>query len=236
VETAEIVGADPPADYRPRQRRFSVWTVVLLLAFVLFFGLLYRFRRPLFSSVSHIAAVRVLPRQAAAGGVVPLVVRVSGPAAGSFILEERLPAGVELVRAAPAPRNTRGKVRWLGVMKGGTLLYSCEIRIPRGRQGRLAFRGILRLKDKWLPVAGAREVVVRPCHWADADCDMRIDDDEILAAYELLGDAPFFEDQRLALDDMWAAESYRLPGARAALTPPATAVPALPPGSRSAPK
>ncbi len=209
VELAVIVGSEPLADYQARERRFSRWPVVILIAFGLFFAFAYLRGRPLFSSLSHIEARRLLPGQAAPGSVVPLIIRVSGPAAGSFILEERLPEGVRLLKAGPAPRSrARGKVRWLGVMKGGPLLYACEIRLPEGKET-LSFRGILRLKGKWLPVSGAGKIVLRPCHWADTNCDLRIDDEEILAAYEMLGESPFFESQRLLLDDLWAADSYR---------------------------
>jgi hypothetical protein len=55
-------------------------------------------------------------------------------------------------------------------------------------------------------------MATRPCHWADRDCDYRIDDEEILWVYEVFGTLEGFDDLRDQVDLIWTAGGYRWDG------------------------
>ncbi len=212
VEIGAIIGVDPTGDIRPREKGFSPWTVAILAGFVLILGLVYFFgRRQHIFLPGEIEAQRLLPQSGPPGGVVPLVLRLSGIDRGSLIVEEVMPEGVALVAAEPRPRVRGQSLRWLVALAGKPLRLSCLVRLPVG-PAKLRFRGLVRMRGKWLPVGGKNRIAIAPFHWADVNHDLKIDDDEILAAYEMLGEQQFFARQRNLLDDLWAADGYRRRG------------------------
>ncbi len=70
------------------------------------------------------------------------------------------------------------------------------------------FRGVVRLTGRWVRVGGENIMALAPFHWADTNRDMKIDDSEILAVYEMFGDLPGLVPLRDQVDDLWAADAY----------------------------
>jgi len=208
VDLAGIRASSGPAA-RPRRKGFGRGTWIALALFGLFLILAFaagRFFLP--ADGDGIRVERLLPPLGAPGSVVPVVLRISGPGRGSFILDEALPPGAELVAADPVPVERGRRLRWLARFSGQPLQFAWTVRLPR--QGReVRFRGVVRLKARWLPVAGAKILPLAPFHWADANRDMKIDDDEILAVYETFAEQPFLVPLRDGVDDLWAADRYR---------------------------
>jgi hypothetical protein len=58
-------------------------------------------------------------------------------------------------------------------------------------------------------VAGAMAITVAPFHWADTNRDQMIDDEEILAVYDLYSDIEGLAFDRDRIDSLWAAGGYR---------------------------
>ena len=60
-----------------------------------------------------------------------------------------------------------------------------------------------------LEIVGDNKVQSRNYHWADTNMDFSIDDEEILAVYDLFSDiGGGFDFKGDQLDELWAAENY----------------------------
>ena len=210
----EEPGTPPP----PRSRRWLPLLVAALLLTATAAGFL------LGRQVATPAAVRQLPRYGAPGMVIPvqLKVRVPEGEARGLIVKERLPAGWQLVSAAPPVAATPlpgGEVKWL--LPGGTSIatLSYTVRVPPGSavQTPADFAGTvvadLGEQTRQATVAGDRTVTVAGSHWADRNADGRIDDNEIMPAYYLTEEMKGLGLDWKAIEAIWSAKGYRWEGA-----------------------
>jgi transcriptional regulator with XRE-family HTH domain len=184
--------------------------VVALLLFALF---------PRQPQQGALSAERVLPPQAPPGQTFPVLIRVRavGQGAVSMILKESLPAGSKSPLSVPGPTTVDLKdnsLKWITRTEAGESVYTYLCQVPPGAAygETLSFRGTVTRKQTLgvqENVAGAAALTVAPFHWADTNRDQAIDDEEILAVYDLYSDIDGLDFDRDRIDSIWAAGGYR---------------------------
>lgn len=166
-----------------------------------------------------LSAERVLPPQAPPGQTFPVLIRVRSVGQGpiSLILKESLPAGGKSPQSVPSPTSVDFKdnsLKWISRSEAGESVYAYLCQVPSGAAygERLSFSGTVTRKQtlgEQEKVAGAAAIAVAPFHWADANRDQVIDDEEILAVYDLYSDIDGLDFDRDRIDSIWAAGGYR---------------------------
>ena len=167
-----------------------------------------------------LTAHRFLPRHVSARQSFPVVIAVQGGAARpfSFLVKENIPSGCELLAAVPAfyARNRdNGQLKWLGQSgQGGEQFFAYRVMVGDGSQGAdpLRFSGTITSKGDdgaARQISGDLSVPITDAHWADANGDGIIDDDEILTIYnsfDLLQELGVNIDE---IQQIWASKGYR---------------------------
>jgi len=75
----------------------------------------------------------------------------------------------------------------------------------------LRFNGSVTLRDKKSSetiIAGSLILPLANYHWADANRDNHVDDDEILAVYDIFSALDTIKYDWQEIDDIWSGESY----------------------------
>ena len=145
-------------------------------------------------------AERFMPAHTAPGLAFPVVVKVSseGGLLQEPVLIRETTAGISRTwpvspngtqKSAHRPGNFGAKPRWIGRLKegGAVFIYMALPRSDLEPGGVMKVTGDLVLKTrdgKSLKTVGATRVAIAPYHWADADRDYTISDNEILMVYE----------------------------------------------------
>lgn len=199
----------------------------LLLAVIVAGALLYSmFSRPVQVSVS---ATRILPPHVAPGQEFPVLIRIA--AAGGnpvpLIINEIIPQDSQVRQGVPAITKTGQKdhsLKWISRTDGGNATYAYLCRAPENiSQGAtLTFDGALTLKENIRSnqsITGQSSLVIAPFHWADANRDSIIDDEEILTVYDLYSDIKELPLNRELIDTLWAGSSYAWDSRKNAFAP-----------------
>ncbi|MFZ5771003.1 MAG: helix-turn-helix domain-containing protein [Thermodesulfobacteriota bacterium] len=166
---------------RPSWPKFAA-AGLLLLALLSFLGWWFY---PV-SEQFTITASRLLPRHTVAGQPFPVAITVASNSTTplSLIVRENLPEGAALLSAVPAYSAYDDKareVKWLRKIDGSQVFaYMVKLKQPEGAAtfaGKVALsRGV----GRQIEVSGNAMVQIGQFHWADADADGRISDEEIL--------------------------------------------------------
>lgn len=207
---------DIPA--KPERRRLKLLiTAVIVFALAVVGLLLYALfpRQP----QGTLSAERILPPQAPPGQTFPVLIRVrsAGPGAMSLILKETLPAGSKSPQSVPDPTTADSKensLKWISRTESGDSVYTYLCQVPPGAAygETLSFSGTVTRKQalgEQEEVSGAATLTVAPFHWADTNRDQVIDDEEILAVYDLYSEIEGLDFDRDRIDSLWAAGGYR---------------------------
>ncbi|MHB8808907.1 MAG: helix-turn-helix domain-containing protein [Desulfobulbaceae bacterium] len=204
----------PPKPGRRRLKLLIVAAAVFALAVVglLLYALFPRQPR------GAISAQRILPPQAPPGQTFPVLIRVrsAGQGARSLILKETLPAGSRSLQSVPAPTSVDLKdnsLKWISRTETGDSVYTYLCQVPPGAANgeTLSFSGTVTRKQtlgEQEGVTGAATLTVAPFHWADSNRDQVIDDEEILAVYDLYSEIEGLDIDRDRIDSLWAAGGY----------------------------
>jgi transcriptional regulator with XRE-family HTH domain len=164
------------------------------------------------------ATTRFLPRNAVPGSIIPVQLKISRNVSGNtgLIVKEQLPAGWKLVQASPAPSGSAAaeEVKWLIPAGEGTVTISYTVRapdrpttnIPDHFSGRVGFPdgGITRT----VTTEGNTAITINGCHWADVNCDGKIDDNEIMPAYYLTDEMKGLGLNWKTIEAIWNARGY----------------------------
>jgi transcriptional regulator with XRE-family HTH domain len=213
-------GAGAQEDIPPKQAQRKIKLLIMAVAFfaVAVVGLLLFALFPR-QPQGFLSAERILPPQAPPGQTFPVLIRVRSVGKGpiSLILKESLPAGSKSPQAVPSPTSVDLKdnsLKWISRSETGESVYTYLCQVPAGAAygERLSFSGTVTRKQtlgEQEPVAGAVALAVAPFHWADANRDQVIDDEEILAVYDLYSDIDGLDFDRDRIDSIWAAGGYR---------------------------
>lgn len=166
-------------------------------------------------------ATRLLPPHTPAGQPFPVIieVRTKQPGPFSLILKEKLPAGYEPLVSSPpyTDFDTRtGTLKWINRTAGEqtTFVYMAVQQKEKSSTlpaTPLRFSGSVTLRDKKLPETGVAGSLVLPIagyHWADANRDNRIEDEEILAVYDTFSGLDSISYDWQKIDEIWSGEGY----------------------------
>lgn len=224
VQDEEILSAGGPdvsvgngPGSSPARRRlvwFRLWPLLLVIPVVAGIWRFYAGQPELIA----VAATRLLPPHTPAGEVFPVIIHVERQVGETFplIIKETIPAGCEPVRSAPPFTRLDEKQRelkWISRTGGAKTTIAYLVRAPATTtDGKMVFSGTVTLRNAGsLPVAitGASEIAIANFHWADANRDGRISDEEILAVYDRYGALDQLDYKWGEIDDIWSGTGYR---------------------------
>ncbi|HEY6009261.1 MAG TPA: helix-turn-helix transcriptional regulator [Geobacteraceae bacterium] len=207
---------ETPAPSSPRGRRLLV-VVLVVVAFAVAGVIGYRMH------VTSFAVTRWLPRFTPPGEVVPVLLKITRRDAGQegFIVRERLPQGWRFVAASPPPAPepaAGGELKWL--IPGGsgpvTICYTVVPPAATFPKGSAAFSGTAVVHSgevsRTEAIGGSRSVTLAPYHWADANGDGRVDDNEIMPAYYLTEEMKGLGLAWKEIEAIWGAKGYHWDG------------------------
>ena len=207
---------DTPAAASGHSRRTLLLSGLAALALLLFAIFLF-IERP----APAPTAVRWLPKFAAPGEIIPVQIKVTrqpGDNSG-FILKEKLPDGLRMVSSLPANSATDPSgsgSKWL--IPGGsasiTVSYTAKVPAATAQQlkdVKLAGEIVLRAggANRTEAVAGDSSIRIGGYHWADANGDGRIDDDEIMPAYYICEEMKGLGLEWKTIEAIWSGKGYR---------------------------
>ena len=163
---------------------------------------------------SAISVERIVAPHFIAGQPLPVFVQIekNDQNAVSIIVKEQLPPGCRLGSVSPPPsgEDLGNTIKWLTRITGSTTFFFTVITEPTF-QGSLHFSGVSRdtlSGDAALNITGDSKSASSLHHWADANGDNRISDEEILAVYDLLSsDTNQIIDLDL-LEEIWLGDGY----------------------------
>jgi len=201
----------------PKSKRIFLWLMLLIIVLLLPF-VWYSFKQP---EPITIFASRTLPPHIPVGQPFPVIIQVETKLPGPFslILKETLPAGCEPVVSAPPftgmDKKTRN-LKWIARATGQvtTFVYLAKRIVSESdtpSDTSLRFSGSVTLRDKKSSetiIAGSLVLPLADYHWADANRDNRIEDDEILAVYDTFNMLDNLEYDWQKIDDIWSGEGY----------------------------
>ena len=209
------IAVSPPR--MTKQNRILLWLLPLIVALLLPF-IWYSFQQP---APVAISATRLLPPHIPAGQPFPVIIQVTTKQAGplSLILKETLPEGCEPIVSAPPFTSfdkKTGSLKWISRTTGEVTTFVYLARNPgkvaeASNHASLRFHGSVTLRDKKSPetiITGLLVLPIADYHWADANRDNRIEDAEILAAYDTFSALDSIRYDWQKIDEIWSGESY----------------------------
>ncbi|SDE54032.1 helix-turn-helix transcriptional regulator [Desulfuromonas thiophila] len=229
----------PDADGAASAGRLPFWRRrPLLLGLLLtagLVGLLWAFWP---GTAATLRAQRLLPSYAAPATRIPVQLVIEGSSARA-VVRETLPPGWQLIAADPAPDSVdaaSGLLRWMIRLENAPVVLHYLVQVAAGPAhspqpfvGELVMQGASKARRQL--VLGADQLVVSPLHWADLNGDGHINDDEMLAASEIIEQAPALPLDFAAIEALWSAGAYHWDAQQAAFAPgppPQQAVEKLP--------
>jgi transcriptional regulator with XRE-family HTH domain len=165
-----------------------------------------------------IAATRVLPSHVPAGQTFPVVILVDlhGAETSPLILKETLPHGCEAVASAPKYTNVDDRqniLKWISRNGRDKMAFVYLVKTPPTLENGsvLDFSGTVTRKESGsqVPISGRDAITISEFHWADANSDNRIDDEEILTAYDKYAALDALNFDWGEIDDIWSGQGYR---------------------------
>jgi transcriptional regulator with XRE-family HTH domain len=212
LKLAEALEATLDEILETKSKRILLWLMLLIVVLLLPFGW-YHFKQP---EPVAIFASRLLPPHIPVGQPFPVIIQVETKQPGPFslILRETLPADCEPIVSAPPFTSMDKKTRslkWISRTTGmvTTFVYlakklAIESNTPSDTS--LRFSGSVTLHNKKsseTTIAGSLVLPLADYHWADANRDNRIEDDEILAVYDTFSMLDNVEFEWQKIDDSY---------------------------------
>jgi transcriptional regulator with XRE-family HTH domain len=165
-------------------------------------------------------AERILPGFGAPGETIPVQIRIlrKGEEQAGFIIKERLPEGWRLVTSSPASASgtiPSQEVKWLVPAGSGqaTIRYAVKVGPDSPLKSVATFKGSIVSSADGLSrtdiIGGDRTMRIAGVHWADANGDGRIDDDEIMPAYYLVEEMKGLGLEWKTIEAIWNAGGYK---------------------------
>lgn len=216
LKNEEATAAAPEQSKPPRKTGRRVIMVIIAVLLIAGATGIFLFRQ----LTPPLAAERKLPRFGAPGEILPVQIKISRKktAPEGFIVKERLPAGWRLVASLPPAAIGHGdveEIKWL--IPGGvghvTVSYTVRIGGAAPLKTEAHFSGsIVAHTDGFIRtenIGGDHLVTVAGVHWADANGDGRIDDNEIIPAYYLTEAMKGLDLDWKTIEAIWSGKGYR---------------------------
>jgi len=203
-----------PSPVRRRPGWFRWWPLLLL---VLVLAGVWRFYAGQKEEIA-VAASRLLPPHIPAGEVFPVIINVERQGGETFplIIKETIPVGCEPIRSVPSFTRLDEKQRelkWISRTGGAKTTIAYLVRAPATiTGGNIVFSGTVTLRNAGstgAAITGASEIAIADFHWADANRDGRINDEEILTVYDKYGALDQLGYNWGEIDDIWSGLGYR---------------------------
>ncbi len=217
TKPAETAAAAVSQARRPRAYRILIWLLPLIVVLLLPF-IWYSMKQP---EPVTIFATRLLPPHIPPGQPFPVIIKVTTLQQGPFslILKEMLPEGCEPIVSAPPYTSFDKKtetIKWINRTTGqaATFVYLAKKHSPKPgfeNDTPLRFSGSVTLRDEKSAetvIAGSQVLPIADYHWADTNRDNRIEDAEILAAYDNFSALDMINYDWQKLDEIWSAAGY----------------------------
>lgn len=213
-----LAGPQPKASPRPDTRTKQIIIAAVILTLLAAAGIVSLILFPELPD-STVTAERILPPHVPAGQKFPVLIRVRSlnQDTVSLIISETVPPGSKALQGSP-PITTVDRrdnsLKWIGRTEplDSVYAYMCQAPSDAHQAELLPFSGTVTLKLKsgdHEAIRGASSLTVAPYHWADINRDNMIDDEEILAVYDLYNDIKELEFDRDLIDNIWAGSGYR---------------------------
>jgi transcriptional regulator with XRE-family HTH domain len=191
-----------------------IWPLLLLSATLglVLLGFLFALRPP--PPQFAVTVKRVLPPHATLGQPFPVLLEILGDPdrTTTLIIKENLPAGTSLLQTSP-PQTAGGgnsnQLKWLKKING-TTVFAYLVSVA-GVSGQLQFNGSAAVSsnpESSLTISGMASVNLGEYHWADANRDHSISDDEILAVYDRYGDLAGIDLDLDQVEEIWLGSGY----------------------------
>lgn len=202
---------------RPAKNLFPR-NLLILIIFLLGggLGILLVFKAFQYNEPFQASARRILPDHVPAGAVFPVLINITVKDGGpySLIVKEELPEGCRAIEAVPS-FNTTGPgnrvLKWVSrVSRTVTITYlvrtteDFQQNVLSGFNGEIVVGG----KAEAGEITGDHSMTLAPYHWVDQDRDGTIDDEEILAFYNLFSEVEKLDVKRDLIDEIWASRGY----------------------------
>jgi transcriptional regulator with XRE-family HTH domain len=211
ISTADVSGPSP-ARHRP------VWfgLLALLLVILVPAGVWWFYAGQ--KEEIAVAATRLLPPHIPAGEVFPVIIHVKRQGGESFplIVKEIIPLGCAPVRSAPPFTHRDEKQRelkWISRTGGAKTTIAYLVRAPaKITAGNLVFSGTVTLRNAGsltAAISGTSGIAIANFHWADANRDGKISDEEILTVYDKYAALDQLGYKWGEIDDIWSGTGYR---------------------------
>ena len=164
-----------------------------------------------------ISAMRYLPARCAQGSQFPVLISVdiTPQAKRTILLKEDIPRILNVLKTVPRYTSMeKGLLKWLYQGETSKLKFVYIAQMPTSvKDGkRLRFKGLVTIKTSQtvnVNVGGNNCVTSAPFHWADKNGDNKIDDEEILDAYQLLSGVEGMTTVLKEVENLWAAGKYQ---------------------------
>jgi len=193
--------------------------VFIALVLVVFAGGILTFSLLPEDKAQPVSATRILPPHAPPGQSFPVLIQVHSPDKEplSLIIRESIPAGSTASRGVPPITTVNRKdnsLKWISRTTSGESVYAyiCQLPAAVTMDQSILFNGTVTLKQdtgEQELILGASSLAVAPYHWADTNRDAMIDDEEILAVYDLYSEIKELQMDRDLIDNIWAGSGYR---------------------------
>ena len=203
----------------PKASRILLWLMLLAIVLLLPF-IWFRFNRQP-EPVLNISASRLLPPHTPVDQPFPVIIKVENrmPGSSSLILRERLPDGCMPIVSDPhftGIDNKTGHLKWIVRTSGQvtTFVYLAKVAADGTKPAEnksLHFNGTVTLRDERsseATIGGSQELPIANYHWADANRNNRIEDEEILAVYDSFSALDNVGYDWQEIDAIWSAEGY----------------------------
>ncbi|BDD86943.1 helix-turn-helix transcriptional regulator [Desulfofustis limnaeus] len=158
---------------------------------------------------------RTAPPHFIAGQPFPVFLSIDAPGdrAVSVILRESIPPGMQLGTTLPPISGHDKKdnsIKWLKKVTGATT-FAYTLHSDSAYQGEVRLDGTLKVTGSSgsdLTIVGDSRLTAGVFHWADANRDNRISDEEILAVYDLIGTDHTIDVDMGLIEDIWLGDGY----------------------------
>ncbi|NPA94560.1 MAG: helix-turn-helix domain-containing protein [Thermodesulfobacteria bacterium] len=212
----------PPEDKEPKEEAdkggrnillILLWAIGLLGAGILAGYLIFK-PSPFSLEVN---AARFLPAYCAKGSLFPVLIRIdiSPEDKRTVLIKEDIPRTLKITKAVPPYTSLeKGLLKWIYQGQTTNLKFVYIARMPQSikEYKTLRFRGTVTIKTNQtvsVTIGGNSQITAAPFNWADKNGDNRIDDEEILDAYELLSGVKGMSSLLKEVETLWAAGQYR---------------------------
>lgn len=208
---------EPPETEVGRQPvwRRRLWPILLIVVLIPFLWYHFSFKQ---QPAITVHADRILPPHAPAGEIFPVLIHVGEEGMDSFslIIKESLPTGCLPVKSAP-PFTTidvkNSLIKWINRSGEKNTPIAYLLRMPpAAKSGEpIRFTGNITVRNHGgsaATISGSSSLTCSNFHWADTNQDGRIDDDEILAAYDTFGALDALGFDWAEIDNIWSAQGY----------------------------